>query len=230
MMSSPWQGIIMFSVMVFTMTKESPLPDLSSENFALLDLCSFLDGTKAPVTHLCFDPKQYALPLPRSSLPLSKHKPCLPLKRDFMRAAHVMGNPVGTTGSRGGAACDVKSIRLRYSCFCCHGSCNYSDSPKFRIDSLVGNHKNAQKNGRKKGRRRHVRQDGTCPFTFTVKWDDFGFYVNLNRCCGKGQHKFHPKEVDISILPLIRGHTGAPSSGCLTRITGDEQFFYKHPV
>jgi len=45
-------------------------------------------------------------------------------------------------------------------------------------------------------------QKSPCPFSFTIKWDNFGFYVNLDRKCGCSIHENHPKPFDPSSIPI----------------------------
>ena len=46
------------------------------------------------------------------------------------------------------------------------------------------------------------KQGQFCGFSALVKWDKFGFFVELEKCSGNEMHQYHPQIMDASVIPF----------------------------
>jgi hypothetical protein len=49
---------------------------------------------------------------------------------------------------------------------------------------------------------KQTKKDVVCKLQFTIKWDEYGFYVDLFRSSGCPLHNDHPRPLDISAIPF----------------------------
>ena len=192
-LGEPWTGRIPFRLAQHPSRDSSDVPDLTPSAFSEIDLCRFLDGKQPVVSRLYFNPAAYPPPPENASCNLVDYVPWKSLKRDLMRAAHASGSPVCTSGRNSRTD---KTCRFRCSCFR-NQRAPVDSSSCFRQTSLIANHKNKRPQGRSLPRRTNGRStQGTCMFRFVVKWDQYGFYVNLWRCSGNPEHSYHPRPTE----------------------------------
>ena len=198
-MSLPWDGVIKFHVCPLSDHVMSIEHLRSPDAFTQLDICKYLNGKQAPVSHLYFDPVKYPPPPLDTSLDLKKCESWLFLKRDLMNSAHESGNPIYSNGYNN----TCKSKR-KFKCSCSRPRSTVDFDPGlYRSTTLVANFKNSRKDGLSMARRRNVRESfGRCPFSFTVTWDAHGFYVLLKKCAGNPQHCHHFKVTDPASAPM----------------------------
>jgi len=125
------------------------------------------------------------------------------LKRDIEIAAYDMGNPIISNGSTlSGKSNDGSRSRnnRRFICgtlgktFKKSVAMPITKSMQYRETSIIKNRKNNRPDGQTGPKRRKVvGSTAKCPFSFTVKWDHRGFYVELKQNAGDPYHKFHPQ-------------------------------------
>ena len=86
-----------------------------------------------------------------------------------------------------------------------------TDDNPFRETSLVNDRQNNRKGGKtgpKKMRTSKPTNNGVganpllCNFSATIKWDEFAFFVELERNAGNPMHEHHPRIVDSSAMPF----------------------------
>ena len=114
-----------------------------------------------------------------------------------------MGNPIISNGSTlSGKSNDGSRSRnnRRFICgtlgktFKKSVAMPITKSMQYRETSLIKNRKNNRPDGQTGPKRRKVvGSTAKCPFSFTVKWDHRGFYVELKQNAGDPCHKFHPQ-------------------------------------
>lgn len=203
LLSKPWKGSIPFSV--FILCEDDPISSKIFDQCAQeIDICDYLNGNKYPTKRLYFCPQRY--PPPNDNEMSGKNsnqcKGWMDLKRDLEISAHQAGNPIKADGSG-------TNINLRY--FRCSKSRAMksnaqvvnADNPH-RGTSMVNNDKgNRRKGGQKAPRKINVTEKlHTCNFTFTVRWDGFGFYVYLERRSGDPFHEHHSKPFHHESVPM----------------------------
>ena len=77
-----------------------------------------------------------------------------------------------------------------------------NEENSYRETSLVHNRKNSRKDGQILPRRTKTYDSMVCNFALAVKWDKFGFYVELERRAGCPMHCNHPQLFDQNSLPF----------------------------
>ena len=138
------------------------------------------------------------------------------LRRDLEIAAHDAGNPIIANGA-GGSGSNNRIMK----CAECNRSARStamdvtSDNP-FRETSLIHNRRNNRRAGMKGPKRFKTSnpcQEGKdnendtctkkkfCRFRCMIKWDEFGFFVQLEKRSGNEMHQYHPRISDASIRP-----------------------------
>lgn len=166
-----WQGSIPFSVFILDDTTKdiSSIFDRPPQN---VDICHYLEAQKYPTRRLYFCPETYPPPANDEEMEHVKSNKCakwMSLKKDLHTAAHDAGSPIQSNGGRSHG----------------HSLRNFRCSHAYR--------KMPSKGKNKRRRRSSSKPKGVCNFGFTIKWDNFGFYVNLDKRAGNPWHKNHPK-------------------------------------
>lgn len=216
----PWKGSIPF--------KFWPVEDktkVSSQMFDAPpldgDLCDYLNGQQRQVKRLYLSPLLYPPPKTNDDMKIfitkDGKKSCncqgwIDLKRDIETSALDKGNPVISNGSNG-----ASNLNRVFKCPSCGRSSRNStamavtDDNPFRETSLVNDRQNNRKGGKtgpKKMRTSKPTNNGVganpllCNFSATIKWDEFAFFVELERNAGNPMHEHHPRIVDSSAMPF----------------------------
>ncbi len=212
--SHPWKASIPFTVYVLG-EDEDPSSVYSSEPQDV-DICDYLANGKYPTKSLYFCSKTYPPPSNDTEMkPIARgkecaHEPWLRLKRELALAAHKAGNPIVCNGGGAGKRefrC-ASSFRDRKS-----EAMEVTEENPYRSACLINNDKaNRRENGKQKPRKIITANTlNKCKFSLTIKWDEYGFYVNLKNRSGNPIHEHHPKEFDPSVIPIS------------TRLLTDEQ-------
>ena len=219
-LSHPWKGSIPF--------KFWPVEDKSNVSLQMFndppvdgDICHYLNGQQRKVKRLYLSPLLY--PPPKSNddmktiITKEGKKSCNcqgwdDLKRDIETSAFDQGNPVVSNGSNG-----ASNLNRVFKCPSCGRYSRKSTAMKvtsdnpYRETSLVNDRNNNRKGGKtgpKKTRTSKPNKDGDggnsfiCNFSATIKWDEFAFFVELDRHSGNPMHEHHPKIVKSSAMPF----------------------------
>jgi hypothetical protein len=189
-LNKQWIGSIKFRCIPAYQFREIAEP-LDKMDIKEVDICEYLGClTKYPLIHrLYLDPEKYDKP-PLVGEPVIKNPHWMQLRTALEAASHTSGSPImcngGTTRSR------VFRCKLR--------------NRLYRPKSI------AKKDGKRPElinvqsmrtlTTQALTKDDICPFTFTVKWDLFGFYITLyNYGTGCPNHDNHLQS-DFSKLSL----------------------------
>ena len=71
------------------------------------------------------------------------------------------------------------------------------------MSTIEKNNRNLGKGGPGAPRMTKSRAPGqTCKFGFYIKWDEYGYYINLNRCSGQPMHIGHPRPISQHLISL----------------------------
>eukprot|EP00978_Attheya_sp_CCMP212_P014408 scaffold36669_cov47-Attheya_sp.AAC.2 len=187
-------------------------PSLSGTIFHVdlqrINVCDYLNNGGGTYQRLYFDPKKYQSPFTNnaSDVSIKSDASWKLLKDDFQRAAHESGSPIVANGG----SKDVRWFVCKYKSRVYQVNKSYIQSSQaegpFRQDALINCDKGGRRqNGRAMKRRtttgRALCPDKKCPFKIMIRWDKFGFYINLFRASGCPSHKNHPK-IDPENLPF----------------------------
>jgi hypothetical protein len=180
-------------------------PSFSANIFHLdlqrINVCDYLNKAGGLFQRLYFDPKKYKSPIisnNASDVSINSSTSWLLLKDDFQRAAHDCGSPIVANGGSN----DLRQFVCKYKSRVYQVNKSYIESSQakgpFRQDALINCDKGGRReNGRSMKRRtttgRALCPDKKCPFKIMIRWDNFGFYINLFRASGCPSHKNHPK-------------------------------------
>ncbi|KAL3756458.1 hypothetical protein ACHAWU_009852, partial [Discostella pseudostelligera] len=178
--SQPWRGSIPFKCHVIFGEKGDPFINTPLQD---IDICKYLNGGVFKAKRLYFCPKTYP---PPGQVPVNEADSWNKLKLDLGNASHSAGSPIVSNG--GG--------RTQRSFKC--------QNTKHRGTSLINDAlaNSRGKMGLAQPSKRKIAFEGTsCKFNFDVKWDEYGYYVNLFRDAGNPIHNNHPKPVDLSVIP-----------------------------
>ena len=197
--SKSWRGSIPFQCYVFGVEGNDDKNDPFKSPIMDIDICDFLNGA-SNAERLYFCPKTYFPP--DLEAPASNCASWELLKQDLGNAAHSAGSPIV---SNGGGARGRKSFK----CQVIHRSreslaMQLDENRQHRGTSLVNDalENSRGKKGKSMPRKRNIAFDGTtCKFNFDVKWDQYGYFVNLFRGAGNPTHNNHPKPIDPTVIP-----------------------------
>ena len=206
--SKPWKGSVPFKVRVLESGMD--IASIHTRPLQLLDICDYLNGQQCMCKRLYFSAEEYPPPTndadmqPLDPAGTTKCESFNNLKRDILDAGHNAGNPLVLNGSNKGGE---RSRRVK--CKGCYRperkskAMPITDDNPFRSTSLVHDRKNSRgRNGIKLSKRvKTPMQKVVCKMKFTIKWDEYGFYVELDRASGCHIHNDHPKPLDISAIP-----------------------------
>ena len=179
-----------------------------------LDICSYLNGQPSNISRLYFSPKKYP---PPESAELMKGRAVdnncqgwLTLKNDLESVSYDMGNPITSNGAVPGERDKDGKRSTNNRRFVCatvgrlkrkSRAMAITDTSQYRESTLINNRKNNRENGLSLPKRVKINQTITrCPFTFTIKWDGIGFYIDLYRSSGNPMHCYHSKVFKPSAL------------------------------
>ena len=210
---SEWTATIPFLCVPFMdcMAGE-PLPSP-----VLLDICAYLGPpnplvtTRIPlVTRLYLDPLTYHSP-PNERDDVQKNNHFNLLRNEILSRSLDAGSPVFANG--GGKnkklfQCILHSRLHKKKPTTDSSADSPSDSPAYRQDSMINSKaRGSRVNGRSLTRRTRTTQaqsvDDICYFRFTVKWDNYGFYIPVTRCNGCPTHRNHISEgLNKRTIPL----------------------------
>ena len=176
-----------------------------------IDLCSYLNDCSGGVTKLYLDPKKCPPIKPNDSKDEKKMK-LHAVDSLIKKVARESGCPVviGKSENHG----DLKKFRRTYLCEYCN--CNTFSGKKkssaaalakstersdmYRDTHLVNDNMKGRRKGSGKGGKGLIRRthhallvDQPCPFVFTKKVDEHGFYISLYGGGGNRFHVGHPR-------------------------------------
>jgi len=168
---APWKGSIPFSV--FVLGYEDKIGNNVLSIFGRppekVDICDFLKGRKYPSQRLYFCPRTYPPPTNDDEMLRENDKQPVKgwvhLKNNLCRAARDAGNPIMTNGG-------CRSSR-KFKCANSQKSDNSRAAKKKRANEKVNKPK--------------------CTFGFVVRWDEFGFFVQLLFRAGEPEHQHHAR-------------------------------------
>ena len=184
------------------------------EDIRTLDICSYLNGQKSNISRLYFCPKKYPPPvndeLMKGRDENNKCPSWLSLKKDLESVSYDSGNPITSNGAVPGGKDKDGNRSLNNRRFICgpigrmkrkSRAMAITDTAQYRESTLINNRKNNRANGLSLPKRVKINHtDNPCPFTFTVKWDGIGFYIDLFRSSGNPMHCYHSKVFKPSAL------------------------------
>ena len=186
-----WEGTILFTVIPFH-------DNQMFQRMENINICNYFGG-KSCFSKLYFDPEVY----PKTSKNPSDCPNFQKLRIEIQSSALKCGSPILSNG--GGLK------RRQFTCSQCSRrriSLEKKNSQKDKSLYWQGSLVNDEKSNRRVGGKKLPRRTTTscfeyqkCPFSFTIKWDDIGYYINLSQKSGISIHKFHPK-VYGDCLPL----------------------------
>ena len=188
-----WTGKILFTVYP-SHDRESKIGEKKED----VNICDYFNG-ETYHNRLYFSPDEY----PHSKEVPGVCKNFYMLKNDLERAAMKAGSPIHSNG--GG------KDRRRFTCTQCARQRKTDEKKRdsrtdvnFRDSSIVGNDKrNRRLNGKLLPRKTtsNFFDNEKCPFSFSVKWDQLGYYISLAHNGGCSTHKYHPS-VDPAGIPF----------------------------
>ncbi|KAL3757417.1 LOW QUALITY PROTEIN: hypothetical protein ACHAWU_005148 [Discostella pseudostelligera] len=193
--SQPWRGSIPFKCHVIFGEKGDPFINTPLQD---IDICKYLNGGVFKAKRLYFCPKTYP---PPGQVPVNEADSWNKLKLDLGNASHSAGSPIVSNG--GGRT--QRSFKCQVVHRARESLATITDAnTKHRGTSLINDAlaNSRGKMGLAQPRKRKIAFEGTsCKFNFDVKWDEYGYYVNLFRDAGNPIHNNHPKPVDLSVIP-----------------------------
>ena len=193
--SQPWRGSIPFKCYVIFGEKGNPFSHTPLQE---IDICDYLNGGVFKAQRLYFCPNTYP---PPGQVPVNEADSWNKLKLDLGNASHSAGSPIVSNG--GG------KTQRSFKCQVVHRArestaAKTDENTKHRATSLINDAlaNSRGKMGLLQPRKRKIAFEGTsCKFNFDIKWDDYGYYINLYREAGNPMHNNHPKPVDLSVIP-----------------------------
>jgi len=211
--SKPWKGKIPFHLRVVNYGMDDT--SIHKQPLQLLDICDYLDGQDSKCKRLYFSIEKY--PPPSNDIDMkatdeSGNTNCAgfnSLMFDLKLAAENAGSPIVMNGG-GTDKDDGREQRRRASCAHCYRRKRKSRAMPItaanplKKTSLVNDRQN---NRGPKGiflpkRVKQTKKNVICKLQFTIKWDEYGFYVELFRSSGCPLHNDHPRPLDISAIPF----------------------------
>ena len=194
--SEPWLGSIPFKCRVVFGERGDPISHTPLQD---IDICNYLNGSVFKAQRLYFCSSTYPRPPGRGQV--NEADSWKKLKLDLGNASHSAGSPIVSNG--GGAS------QRSFKCQVVHRAresfaTKTDENIKHRCTSLINDAlpNLGGKIGLTQPRKRKIAFEGTsCKFNFDIKWDEYGYYVNLNRDAGNPMHNNHPKPVDPSVIP-----------------------------
>ena len=158
-----------------------------------LDICSYLNGQQSNISRLYFSPKKYPPPendeLMKGRDVDNKCPSWLSLKKDLESVSYDFGNPITSNGAVPGEKDKFGNRSMNNRRFVCgtigrlkrkSRAMAITDTAQYRESTLINNQKNNRANGLSLPKRVKINETDTrCPFTFTIKWDGIGFYIDL---------------------------------------------------
>ena len=187
LMSKSWKGSIPTEVFV-CVDKESDIPTIFNHPPQLVDICEYLGGAKYPTSRLYFPSTKF--PPPSSSDDMkgnNSEETCVGwrcLKRHLIRTALHNGQIIV---SNGGGESERALTCSHYRLDRDSKAMPVTNENPYREDALVNNRKQNRQKGNKDAPRRikTVDRSLTCNFRAVIKWDQYGFYISLERRSGK---------------------------------------------
>jgi len=168
-----------------------------------VNICDYLEAGQYPTHMLLFCPENYPSPKNNKTQPnvLIAWQGWLDLKRDLQIAAHVSGNPIICNGDNGSPCRLFKCTEYRDRV---SQAQPITASNNYRNTTLMNNDEANRLNTGKSGPRRMQTTDKSRTYrrNFTVKWDEFAFYVELERRCGNPTHEHHPRLYHPASAPV----------------------------
>ena len=199
-LSASWHASILFKVRVLP-DKYTNVASIFERPLQEVDFCQYLNGGRKPTYRLYFDSEKY--PPPKNNemeTDSDKYEPWINLKRDIQTVAHHSGSPVTAKG-RAKKGDDSRVFICNFNnCRKSKAMDATSENP-YKSSSLIDDDKaNRRPDGRKKPRRVNVAESQhRCPMRFVIKWDEYGFYMYLDRNAGNSEHIGHPKRDGVSM-------------------------------
>lgn len=203
--SKPWKGSIPFLLRV--LKSDMDVASIHAQPLQLLDVCDYLDGQGLTCKRLYFSEEKYKPPSKDADMKtMDKTGTTIcagfnELKRDLFIAAHTAGSPLVLNGSNNAGERKIK-------CSACYRVRRKSKAMPvtaanpYKTTSLVHNRRNNRgPQGISLSKRvKTPNQDVVCKLQFTLKWDKYGFYVELDRYSGCPIHNDHKRPLDISAM------------------------------
>ncbi len=202
-MSKPWRGKLSFSV--YRWTDGIDHNDMYSGSPDDVDICDFLNGGNGSAEKLYFCQKEF--PPPKDQKMLYQCCGWKELRRRLEKSALECGNPIISNGSYTNAKGEISK---RFKCGYCYRNTRetmaqeVSDDNPYRITTLIHDKKNSRGISGRSGPKRikTTSKECICKFGFSVKVDNYGFYIHLKRNAGHPIHNDHPKPLDPSTIPI----------------------------
>ena len=212
-LSKPWKGSLPFECYIIE-DKTTICEQTFLEPPQLVEICDYLEGQMYPVQRLCFCPRTYPPPKSNDEMKGSdKTNKCVgwnKLRRDLQIKAHDRGNPISFIGHDGRGDCRrmicANSGRKHRAG---KGIAPTAANP-YRKTSLVNNHKNNRTGGKGgPGMPRRIKTSNTsskekpnCHWRAALKWDEFSFFIELERRSGNPMHEGHPRILEPGAMPF----------------------------
>jgi hypothetical protein len=167
-----------------------------------VDICDYLgySSSNRSVARLYLDPETYNKP-PLIGEPVTKNAHWIQLKVALEGAAHTCGSPIMCNGGR-----DNRTFKCKLRNRVYKQKLGKKESAPRQDDCINMDKGGRRKDGKSQSKRTRTTQSitshGLCPFTFTVKWDYYGFYITVEKInFGCPNHHNHLKS-DLSKLNL----------------------------
>ena len=209
-LSKPWRGKLMFEVTVVNHDVNINQDLIDSTEPVVVNISSYLGGEGYPAKRLYFSATEYPPPIHPTEMKgraeNNKSPGWILLKKKLCESAYDGGQIIIVDGYNS----HNNGQNRRFVCenHAQHDS-RYQklivdDKNPLRGTSLVNNRKNNRSGGKQKSKRTKQFHDHekVCKFGFLLKWDEFGFYIELARRAGNADHEGHGQILEKQAVPV----------------------------
>jgi len=200
----------MFEVVVVNHDVKINKDLIDSTDPVLVDISSYFGGERYPAKRLYFSYTKYPPPIDPTAMKgragNNKSPGCNLLKKKLCESAYDGGQIIIVDGYH--SHNNGQNRR-----FVCENHAQHDNRyQKLRVDeknpfrgtSLINNQKNNRSGGKQKSKRtkQFHEHEKICKFGFLLKWDEFGFYIELACKAGNADHHGHGKILEKQAVPV----------------------------